>query len=158
MGRVRSLPKEWLSGSGARISHDGVILKTYTHEYGYKYISLTIKKKPYTFKVHRLVAIAFIPNPEGKRTVNHINGDKADNRAINLEWATDKENTIHARRVLKRGRIRPVICTVTGKEFCSVSVAAEHLGMHRDTLLNQLNGRYRNRTTLKFKYNESRWS
>ncbi len=44
---------------------------------------------------HRVIALAFIPNPEDKRTVNHINGDKRDNRISNLEWATDSENRRH---------------------------------------------------------------
>ena len=63
---------------------------------GYHIISLTLNKKKYTRKVHRLVAEAFIPNPENKPEVNHNDGDKLNNDISNLEWANPSENTHHA--------------------------------------------------------------
>lgn len=66
---------------------------------GYYAVNIVYEtKKGVTKPIHRLVATAFIPNPENKREVNHINGNKLDNRVENLEWATPKENTQHAIR------------------------------------------------------------
>ena len=67
-------------------------------KYGYIRFSPVINGKKYNFKVHRLVAIKFIENPNNKPQVNHKNGNKADNRVENLEWVTAKENTIHAHK------------------------------------------------------------
>jgi WD40 repeat protein len=63
---------------------------------GYMHVSLSCFEKTKRLKVHRLVAIAFIPNPENKPYVNHKNGNKSDNTVENLEWVTASENTIHA--------------------------------------------------------------
>lgn len=67
---------------------------------GYERVSLIMNGKVKVFSVHRLVAFAFIKNPENKTEVNHINGIKNDNRVCNLEWCTSKENAIHRRDVL----------------------------------------------------------
>lgn len=66
----------------------------------YHRVTLTRDKIKYYMSVHRLVADAFIPNPENKPQVNHINWIKDDNRAENLEWVTQSENWIHSFRIL----------------------------------------------------------
>lgn len=63
---------------------------------GYNVVNLSIDGKCKTFSVHRLIAQAYIPNPNNFPTVNHKNGIKTDNRIENLEWVTFSENIIHA--------------------------------------------------------------
>ena len=63
---------------------------------GYKIVNLSIDGKCKTFSVHRLIAQAYIPNPDNLPTINHKNGVKTDNRIENLEWVTFSENTTHA--------------------------------------------------------------
>lgn len=65
---------------------------------GYKRVTLVAEGKPHYIRVHRAVAETYIPNPLNKPVVNHLNGNVADNRVENLEWATVQENAIHAIR------------------------------------------------------------
>lgn len=95
IGRVKSLAKIRVLPSGGEYKWPTRIMSPARHYKGHLYVHLQIggiKTKGY---VHRLVAMAFIPNPESKPFVNHKNGDKRDNRCSNLEWATESENTNH---------------------------------------------------------------
>ena len=66
------------------------------------YIQVQLAKPRKKFQVHRLLAMAFIPNPENKECINHINSNRSDNRLENLEWATVKENNETANRLPRR--------------------------------------------------------
>lgn len=92
-GSVRSLPRQ-----AGKYHIKGRLLKQFQNRAGYLCVCLSKEGEQTTVAVHRLVASAFVPNPEGKETVNHINEDKGDNRACNLEWLTLRENLRHGTR------------------------------------------------------------
>lgn len=88
-----------------RNAKTGRVLKGVVHKNGYHLVGTKPngrKGKDKTFRVHREVAFAFVPNPEGKPHVNHKDGDKLNNKADNLEWVTPAENNQHSYDVLKR--------------------------------------------------------
>ena len=94
-GNIKSLPKVRRNGTGTYIQKER-LLKPSNTSTGYKKVELCKDGKRKGFKVHRLVAIAFIPNPDNKPEVNHIDGNKINNNIDNLEWVTSSEKTIHA--------------------------------------------------------------
>lgn len=76
-----------------RNNKTGKLMKPRKNETGYLRINLTKNGKPKCMRVHRLVAQAFIPNPENKPEVNHIDFNRENNCVSNLEWVTNQENT-----------------------------------------------------------------
>lgn len=72
------------------------VLKTQRDTKGYHRIRVTINREKMSFKLHREVAKAFVVNPNNLPQVNHINGNKDDNRTTNLEWVSNVENAHHA--------------------------------------------------------------
>ena len=84
------------TGKVKRIDKKEKMLKNNLCGNGYYYVYLSKNGKVRKFKVNRLVAQAFIENPENKPFVNHIDGDKLNNNVENLEWVTQSENMLHA--------------------------------------------------------------
>lgn len=91
MGRIRSFDR-WVKRSNNTLQlTKGKILKPYLGKY--ERVSLVdIDGHKHTYNIHRLVAKAFIPNPDNKPCIDHINTDRTDNRVDNLRWVTYKEN------------------------------------------------------------------
>jgi|LGOV01.1.fsa_nt_gb hypothetical protein len=111
LGRIKSLKRYVGVRSGSKRVVRERILKRHMSAKGYCNATLRLNNKQHTKSFHRLVALAFIPNPKNKRTINHINGIKTDNRVENLEWNTYKENSIHAHKMglasYKKGECNP---------------------------------------------------
>lgn len=93
LGRVKSLEKKCLSRNGKYRVNKEKILKLYTNSKdGYIRVGLWKNNKHHSFTLHKIVAQTFIDNYDNKPCIDHINGDRTDNRVENLRWVTHKEN------------------------------------------------------------------
>lgn len=162
-GRVRSLDRTVVKKNmNKRIK--GVIMKMQMCK-GYHNVRLWKKGKGSTGIVSRLVAQAFIPNPENKREVNHINGIKTNNHISNLEWCTGFENLQHAHRtglsykitdkdrekaVIARKKVlsKVVLDTATGVFYDSSKEAAIYNNFSPLKMSRMLTGYQKNKTNL----------
>ena len=142
----------------------GHILSPQEDKKGYLRVRLSLHDKKATAKVHRIVAVAFIPNPDKKPQVNHKDTDKHNNRVGNLEWATNSENQIHAYKhglnhvTGNAGRKKRPVCKIeleTGKvieTYQSLSEAGLKNGLHDTNIHKVLNGSRRSCGGYGWKY------
>jgi hypothetical protein len=128
-------------------------LKPSIDEKGYLRVKLCKGSIQKTFKVHRLVALNYIDNPDNKPQVNHINGIKTDNRVPNLEWVTNQENTIHAIKSGLRDEAhkkavldnqKQVVHLASGIFYDSLKLACESLNINYGSARNYINRRGKN--------------
>lgn len=120
LGRVKSMPRKGTKG-GILSQHER---KDNKHNKFYLRVALSKDHKTKWFTVSRLVAEAFIENPENLSDVDHVNNNERDNRASNLQWLTRQDNII-------KDQGHKVICVETGQIFNSKADALEWLGKGR---------------------------
>lgn len=99
LGRIKSLERELKNVNGKILKYKEKIMKPQLNSRGYLIVVLRKNKIKKNFRVHRLVARAFLPKPNNKNIVNHIDNNPENNKANNLEWCTQSENIKHAFRI-----------------------------------------------------------
>jgi len=129
LGNVKSLYRLVGCAFGAKKSTPEKILKGVSSKHGYLFVNVGKNKT-----IHRLVALAFIPNPDNKPCINHINGIKSDNRLDNLEWCTYSENTTHS---YINSLQLPVCGSSNGNAILNETIVKEIIGLISDNYTNK---------------------
>lgn len=134
----------------------GRVLKCDKTTYGYLRVTLVNNGNIQHQLVHRLVAEAFIPNPENKPQVNHIDENKENNCVENLEWCTRSENMNHGTRNLRASKTNsiPIVCIETGVEYYGIKECARNMGLHDGNITSVLKGKRKHTGGYTFKYKE----
>lgn len=137
----------------------GRVLKPSVTHNGYLRVTLCSDGKQTNKSVHRLVSGAFIPNPDNKSDVNHIDEDKTNNSVSNLEWLTHKENANHGTRNERVAATlsMPIYALYpdgTDEYYPSASVVACELGLSQGNICSVLNGQRKTAGGLRFAYAE----
>ena len=166
LGRVKRMANIVIKKNGHSYRCKSHILKPKIESNGYVRLHLAKTDKTKFLLLHRLVAEAFIDNPENKPQINHKDGDKANNSISNLEWCTGSENMIHAYKVIgipapkamlgRKGKLhpnsKPIICTTTNQYFESMNLAAIFFNLRPTAICRVAKGERPHTHGLKFKY------
>lgn len=133
LGRVRSLPRDKFQ-QGCIHHYKGRVLKPFRDTVGYLYVDLSQK----AFPVHRLVANAYIPNPNKYSEINHKDENKKNNRVDNLEWCDRKYNVNYGSRLAKLSMVVEMLNEKGEvlKTFPSAMEAARVLGVRQGNVSN----------------------
>lgn len=119
---------------------------------GYYRVTIQVNKLRADYNVHRLVAEAFIPNPDNLISVNHKNGNKHDNSIDNLEWMSYSDNTRHAHKTGLNSHHISIKCIETSEIFSSLSDASKAFGCSYETMSAYIQGKRKSRILAKYHF------
>ena len=144
----------YVSDKGSFKDNKGVIKNDHKYNTGYKRLTINSKK----YLLHRLVALTFLENPENKEFVNHIDGNKLNNKLTNLEWATCLENNLHKIKIGLSNSTKKVIQYDLQmnklNEFYSIAEAVKILNLTKRIVIDSCKGRSKNKCGFLFRYAE----
>ena len=166
--KIQGFPNYSVSDTG-KIRNDitGALKKPFIAANGYYNVDLYNNGKRSKFRVHRIVGETFVDNPNGKAQINHIDGDKLNNHASNLEWVTASENMHHAfdiglakpsfgmlgKHNPNGGRKgKPVRIIETGEKFSSITECEKAINGNNRHICDCLAGRQRTHRGYHFEY------
>ena len=176
-GRIKSVERYIKSsGNTYRFAKERIMKQQINHK-GYPSILLHKESVPYPRVVHRLVAMAFIPNPQNLPQVNHKDTNKLNNRVENLEWMTGEENMRHAfangcfkttikqieharknqKQIVEKRKRAVIMCSDTGEElkvFKSITDAEKETGIRNGDIVRVCKGSRRTAGGYVWKYKE----
>ncbi len=138
--RIKGFERYEVSNEGDVRNAEGNILKPFKTNSGYLQVQLYNGKARTKKYIHRMVAESFVLNDRNLKEVNHLNGNKKDNRACNLEWCTRSENLIHSCYELK-GHVKSVRCIETGVVYPSIIEAERATGFYHSSISMCCDGR-----------------
>ena len=161
LGRVKSLPKKWVAGSNCLRKHNGkILIPSYSNKgrTGYQKVLLYKDGKRKVFKIHKLVAEHFLPScPEDRPILDHINGNKEDNRVCNLHWVNYFENSCcnnHTpttdNKPIKQFDLNHVFI----KEYVSIRQAAKENNLNQGNISHCLLGKYKHSGGFIWEYSD----
>lgn len=168
-GRVRSVDRTIISKDGRRRFYQGKLLTLKSDKDGYKYVILKNKGKSKTLKVHRLVGEYFVPNPDNKPFINHLDESKDNNVFTNLEWVTPKENSnygtaierathnrnyedISRKQLNDVSKSKPIVVYKKVAIYPSVAEAGRQLGLSESSIRRCCHGEQSHVNTYIFRY------
>lgn len=142
MKKIKEFPNYYVTDKGEIYNSVTNIYKAIQTNYknGYQSVILYDNNRYKRLYIHRLVALAYLDNPLNKEEVNHINGNKSDNRIENLEWVTKSENNLHSwrTRTTKQYLSKMVLNIKTGIYYDSIKEASDYNSINYGTLKNRL--------------------